>query len=121
MRLTEEWFEACFYKEVPLENGTAGLKRGVPFAEAQGLLMYCPCAYASVEPRAHHIMVPFGNPPSGIPLSSDHGPSARGNPNHHPRWTMAGTALEDLSVAPSIDVGGDVSCWHGFITNGHIT
>lgn len=120
MRLTEEWFEACFYKEAPQADGRDGLQHGVPFHEAQGLLAYCPCAYGGVEARAHHIMVPFANPPSGIPLTPNHGPTARGNPNHHPRWTMAGTSLEDLSIAPSLDIG-DPGCWHGFITNGHIT
>jgi len=33
-----------------------------------------------------------------------------------PRWTMRGTSLADLSLAPSINFGA--GCWHGNITHG---
>lgn len=46
------------------------------------------------------------------------------------RWAVAGTGLQDLSLSPSIlltgdtkcgPVNGDVSGWHGFITNGEVS
>lgn len=34
-----------------------------------------------------------------------------------PRWSVSGTGIEDLTLAPSINVRG---CWHGFVRGGEV-
>lgn len=119
--LTDPWFEARFYGEA-----SASCHRYLDSIEgAQGLLLWCPCGYGKAEfpidgGRPHAIMVPFANPRNAPPLPADHGPCSRVDRNVHPRWTMSGTSLADLTCTPSVAVG-DPECWHGYITNGQVT
>lgn len=137
-RLTHPWFEAVFYGEA---NPRGGFRLyhddGSPltFSESQGLFLWCPCGYGVLDSegkelypldlslnrgRPHGILVPFANPPCGIPLPPDHGPVSNDGASH-PRWVVSGSGLGDLTLAPSILVGKNPSCWHGFIRNGVIT
>jgi hypothetical protein len=136
-RLTDPWFEAEFYGEVSAESWSQNHADGSPikFSESQGLFLWCPCGYGLLDKdgkerypldlslnrgRPHGVIVPFANPPSGIPLPADHGPVSRDGKTH-PRWTVSGTGLHDLTVTPSIAVGKNPECWHGFIRNGEVT
>lgn len=136
-RLTDPWFEATFYGDAQGKSLRLRHEDGSPmtWGEAQGLFLWCPCGYGLLDKegkerypldlslnlgRPHGLLVPFLNPPSGVPLPVDHGPVSRDKQNH-PRWTVAGTGLHDLTLIPSIAVGEVPECWHGFITNGVIT
>jgi hypothetical protein len=133
-RLTDPWFGACFYGEVDEKSWRENHEDGSPmkFSEAQGIFLWCPCGYGELDKegkerypldlslnlgRPHGLLVPFANPPSGIPLPADHGPVGR-DKKTHPRWEVAGTSLEDLTISPSIAVGENPECWHGHIQNG---
>lgn len=138
--LTHPWFEAHFFSEAeangsyrdssPFEGEPA-----IPFSQAQGLLLWCPCGIDELLPdgslrypldlslnkgRPHLCMVVFSNPPSGIVTPANFGPVSKNDPNRHPRWVVSGTGLSDLTLSPSVDVGNP-SCWHGFIQNGIVT
>lgn len=132
--LDDPWFAARFYKAATAGGWCEGSAGGpVPFSEAQGLRLWCPCGYGAVLPdgseafptdlshnlgRPHAILVPFANPASGVPVPADHGPVGRDGKTR-PRWSASGTGLHDLSTTPSIAVGpADRECWHGYITNG---
>jgi len=137
-RLTDPWFEAAFYGEV-IERGGFRFRHedGSPMTwpEAQGLFLWCPCGYGLLDKegkerfpldlslnlgRPHGLLVPFANPPSGVQLPADHGPLSRDG-STHPRWTVSGTGLTDLTTSPSIAVGpASGECWHGFITSGEV-
>ncbi len=136
-RLLNAWFEAGFYGEVTVpdtwrethEDGSA-----MTFAEAQGLFLWCLCGFGLLGKdgkerypldlslnlgRPHGLIIPFANPPSGVQLPPDHGPVSRDGATH-PRWIVSGSSLADLTITPSIAVGKDPECWHGFITNGEV-
>lgn len=125
VKLTDPWFEAGFYTAVTATGFRHELEGGapVPFDQAQGLMLWCPCGYRDPRyqgdgGRPHAILVPFANGPGG-PVPADHGPIGRGNTR--PRWTIvAGSSLEDLSLTPSIAVDSP-ECWHGYITAGQVT
>jgi hypothetical protein len=137
-RLTDPWFEAEFYGEVAHDDSwRIAHEDGSPmtFNEAQGLFIWCPCGYGVLDAdgnerypldlslnrgRPHGVLIPFANPPSGIPLPPEHGPVSN-NDSSHPRWTVSGTSLHDLTITPSVVVGKNPGCWHGFIRNGDIT
>jgi hypothetical protein len=36
------------------------------------------------------------------------------------RWTVSGTGLADLTLAPSIHLSGPGCGWHGFVTAGEV-
>ncbi len=120
MRLTDTWFEAEFYGNA---TATSHRRQGGRIEGAQGVVLYCPCAYGRDE-GAHGLMIPFANPRNAPQCPDGHGPVARKarpeDPDVHPRWTMQGSGLHDLTITPSVDVGSP-SCWHGFITNGEVT
>jgi len=68
-------------------------------AEAQGIRFECP------QCGNHQVIVWFkgrGAPEEEVPL---------------PRWAVSGTGIDDLTLAPSINVAG---CWHGFVQGGQI-
>lgn len=119
--LGDPWFEAQFYGAA-----TATTHRDLDGIEgAQGIQFWCPCGYGKAEypldgARPHAVMVPFANPRNAPQLPPDHGPTSRDDAAHHPRWTMTGTGISDLTLAPSVDVGNP-GCWHGFVTNGVVT
>lgn len=122
--LTDRWFEAYFYSRVSESGHWHEHEEGRPFsfAESQGLMLWCPCGYGLEQfpldgGRPHAIMVPFANPPNGVPLPANHGPVSRDS-NRHPRWTVSGSGLHDLTITPSIAVGNNPECWHGHIING---
>lgn len=108
-RLTDPWFEAHFYGDAT-STSTQHLDS---IEGAQGVWLCCPCR------GGHSVQVPFANPRNAPQLPPDHGPLSRDGTTH-PRWTMSGTSLDDLTVTPSIDVG-TTSCWHCFITAGEVT
>lgn len=122
-RLNDAWFEARFYGKAT-EGGFTFLDS---IEGAQGLWLWCPCGYGKAEHpldggRPHAIMVPFANPRNAPPCPANHGPFSK-RTNTHPRWTMSGSSLADLTCSPSVDVGGGDaggSCWHGFIQNGEV-
>jgi hypothetical protein len=117
--LADPWFEAEFYGNVRDGGGVHRTSRqGASIDGAQGLVLYCPCGFGKAPEVVHGLWVPFANPRNAPSLPPDHGPIARDKVTH-PRWTMTGTGLADLTLTPSIDVGAD-SCWHGFITAGQV-
>lgn len=116
MKLTDPWFEAEFYGHV---SGGGFQRQGAQIDGAQGLFLWCPCAYGR-DQFAHGLIIPFANPRNAPQLPPTHGPTMRGNPSVRPRWTMSGSGLDDLTLTPSVDVG-DPSCWHGFVTGGIVT
>ena len=113
-RLDDPWFEAEFYGKA---RGQSFTRQGASIDGAQGLFLWCPCAYGD-DKRAHGLIVPFANPRNAPTLPDEHGPTSRDG-SHHPRWTMMGAGLGDLTVSPSVDVG-EPSCWHGWIQNGEV-
>jgi Family of unknown function (DUF6527) len=129
--LTDPWFEAEFYGGVfenrpcsetdpscchSVNHLTSGYKRqGGSIEGAQGIFLYCPCSFG-VDKGAHGLLIPFSNPRNAPNVPEGHGPQSRDG-KRRPRWTMSGTGLADLSLAPSVAVGGP-ECWHGFITTG---
>lgn len=128
MKLTDPWFDAAFIGLInPETRGYSSHfdsqrpEAAIPFEEAQGLILWCPCGYGNREyplegGRPHAIVIPFHgrNVPDGF------GPVSRDG-NAHPRWTIAGgDSLENLTLTPSVDVGSP-SCWHGWITKGEVT
>lgn len=119
-RLVDPWFEARFYGRCSPDGGTTEYLDSID--GAQGLFLWCPCGYGKPEfplenGRPHGVMVPFANPRDAPPLPANHGPTSRDDPTRHPRWTMNGTGLSDLTCSPSIAVGKP-ECWHGYITDG---
>ncbi|HSZ58602.1 MAG TPA: DUF6527 family protein [Tepidisphaeraceae bacterium] len=138
VKLTDPWFDAAFFYGAQ-PDGSCRLHHpdGTPtlFSEAQGLFLWCPCGYGALDKdgalkfpldlslnhgRPHGVMVCFANPPCGIALPPDFGPTSKGDKSRHPRWNVGGTGLADLTLSPSVDVG-DPSCWHGHIHQGEIT
>jgi hypothetical protein len=136
MRLTDAWFEVRFYGEVNGDSIRLVHEDGSPmkFSEAQGLWLWCPCGFGLRDKdgkelypldlslnlgRPHGLQIPFANPPSGVQLPPDHGPVSRDGLSH-PRWNVSGSGFDDLTITPSIAVGKDPECWHGYITNGEI-
>jgi hypothetical protein len=119
--LTDPWFEAEFYGQATQYSYRL---QGASIEGAQGLFLWCPCGYGQAQyplsgPRPHGLLVPFANPRNAPALPAEHGPV--GHSGEHPRWTMAGSGLADLTLAPSVDVGAPQSCWHGFIRNGEVS
>ena len=109
MRLDDPHFEAQFIAQTEGNN----FRTLDSIDGAQGLLMYCPCG------EGHHCQIPFANPRNAPQLTPNFGPVSRDGKTHF-RWTMTGTGLSDLTLTPSVDIGKDKSCWHGFITNGEV-
>lgn len=123
-RLSDPWFDAKFYGATSASGFRTEHEDGRPFtfADAQGVMLWCPCGYGDPRyqgagGRPHAILVPFSNGPGG-PCHPEHGPTGRNG--GRPRWVASGTSLEDLTTTPSIAVA-DPECWHGFITNGNVT
>lgn len=118
--LTDPWFEASFYGKVTPE----GVRHYLDSIEgAQGLHLWCPCGYGKAEyplegGRPHQVMVPFSNPRNAPQLPANHGPIGRDG--KHPRWALdpASTEIGNVTVTPSVAVGHNPECWHGFITGG---
>lgn len=75
-----------------------GWHRVGTLAEAQGLLLLCPCG------DGHSLVVWFAD--RGVPSSCEPAP----------RWVVSGTCLADLTLTPSIDA----KCWHGHVHGGAV-
>lgn len=120
-RLTDPWFDASFISGAKQDGS---FHHGHPTLDgAQGIFFWCPCGYGKPEypidgGRPHGVIVAFRNPVGAQAPPPNFGPSSR-NGQDHPRWTMSGSSLADLTLAPSVDVG-DPSCWHGFIKGGEV-
>lgn len=130
-RLTDPWFEAAFYGQI--EAGNADQHQGGSFTMqdsidgAQGVTLWCPCGYGKPEfpldgGRPHAIIIPFANPRGAPSVPEDHGPKSADNPTGpRPRWQLvSGASLADLTLAPSVAVGSDPQCWHGWIQSGEV-
>ena len=135
-RLTDPWFDAHFIAEVGNDGSyRVNLDSEVPytFSQSQGLFLWCPCGFGMLDKngkerfpldlslnlgRPHGLLVVFSNPPCGIIPPADFGPTSRDGAKH-PRWTVSGSGLEDLTLEPSVAVGKP-ECWHGFITDGEV-
>ena len=119
-RLTDPWFRALFISDVD-EYGSFHHGKVTTRAEAQGIMLWCPCGYGKPEfpldgGRPHAVIVPF----RGIVVPENFGPLSTGNlTGPRPRWDASGTDLNDLTVIPSIAVGSP-ECWHGWIRNGEV-
>ena len=111
--LSDPFFEAQFLNEI---KGDRSCKLGCDLKSAQGMFMYCPCAYQKAH-RAHGIFIPFDgrNVPANFGPVDDSG--------NRPRWKIkSGSSLADLTLEPSVLVGtARDACWHGHITNGVVT
>lgn len=116
--LTDPWFEAKFVTDFK-ENGSHRSHHDddspLSFSESQGVQFYCPCRFGQTE-GAHCVLVLFANPPCDVASPANSGPASRDGKSH-PRWTVSGSGLHDLTLAPSVDVG-DPSWWHGFVQAG---
>ena len=110
-RLTDPWFEAEFYGDA---TEYSHRRQGAELDGAQGLWLWCPCGYPN-DHSAHGLIIPFANPRNASLPPENHGPISRDG-TKHPRWTMSGSGLEDLTISPSVP-----SCWHGHIQNGEVT
>lgn len=136
-RLIDPWFAAAFYAGISTSGWWHEHPKRRPFqmSESQGLFLWCPCGYGLLDKegkerypldlslnlgRPHGLLIPFANPPNGVPVPSDHGPTSR-DAQSRPRWVVSGSSLNDLTLTPSIAVGKNPECWHGFITNGEVT
>jgi hypothetical protein len=127
--LTDSWFEAEFYGGIfedkpcdgvgcsvvsPHTSHSGYLRQGSEIEGAQGLFLYCPCAYGTE--KAHGLLIPFSNPRNAPLCPPNHGPESRDG-KIRPRWAMEGTGLHDLLLSPSIAVG-EPECFHGHISGG---
>lgn len=135
-RLDDPWFEAGFICKAETDGSYRVHHEGgspIKFEESQGLRLWCPCGYGSKDSggetlypldlslncgRPHGVLIVFANPPSGILPPISFGPTNKSGQTH-PRWTVVGNCLGNLTLSPSVDVGNP-SCWHGFIQNGII-
>lgn len=108
---------------------------------AQGVMFQCPSCGAGKDvvddperpgrryvAGAHYIQVLFSNPVGTDPAPADAGVTG-GDGTSHPRWTMGGNSLDDLTLSPSINcdipwkddqgVEHPSSCkFHGWVKNG---
>jgi hypothetical protein len=78
---------------------------------AHAIWFDCPCG-------RHSNLIAFEPTVGTVPTSAG-GLSRNGG-----RWKRDGETLDDLTLAPSIDVnssGKNGSCWHGFIRKGEVT
>lgn len=137
-KLNDPWFEAHFIYDAR-RDGKYRIHHpdGTPtkFKESQGLFLWCPCGYDTKDKdgnlkypldlslnlgRPHGVLIVFSNPPSGIIPPTNFGPKSKRDKSTHPRWSVTGSSLTDLTLSPSVDVG-EPSCWHGFIQNGVVS
>ncbi len=97
-KITDPEFEASFYVRT-----SPGFRCIDGITGAQGVFFLCPCG-------KHTLCIPF-KVPQGVRAE-----------NTAPSWEMTGTGLHDLTLSPSINVGGTVNdpCWHGWIQNGEV-
>ena len=79
-----------------------GARHVETLAEADGVRFTCP------KCGDHQVMVWFRD---HVPPHIQPGPG---------RWSATGTSVDDLSLTPSIALGGACG-WHGFVTNGDAT
>lgn len=99
MKLTDPWFEARFANATVNPDGYHDVDS---FEKADAVFFYCPCAYGKSE-GAHGLYIPFEK-------------------DGKQGWKASGTSLDDLTLSPSIAVGGHQSpeCWHGYVKNGEL-
>lgn len=95
MKITDPYFEAKLVRHT--STGTQDVET---LAEAEAVFFYCPCGYGKpASDGAHGNLIPFAPRPNG--------------------WTMSGTRLADLTLSPSLLIGGQGGpCWHGFLQSG---
>lgn len=117
-KLNEPWFQADFIGEI---TPTGSYRKIDSIEGAQGLFLYCPCKYGKSE-DAHGLIICFKNPRNALqaPENFPDPDKFTRDGKQNPRWSMSGNDLSNLDLTPSVAVGGDKECWHGFITNGEI-
>lgn len=78
-------------------------------AQAHGICFLCPVCFKKNGGAVgtEHVLIWF----AARPVPADYEPK--------PRWQVAGTSFEDLTISPSINVGPEH--WHGWIRNGEVT
>ncbi len=86
------------------------MQTDVAFAEAHGVSFLCPgCFSRNGGPLGtHQVIVCF----AGRDVPSTFLPGIA-------RWSFSGSGIDDLTVTPSVLVGGGCA-WHGFVQNGAI-
>ena len=119
--LSDPWFDAKFYGHISEDGNSITFLSSIE--GAQGLWLWCPCGYGKPEyplegARPHGIQVPFANPRNAPQCPENHGPIA--TDGTHPRWTVDGNDIDELTIKPSVLVQPSKPCWHGFITHGKI-
>lgn len=121
MKLTDPWFEARFLRNTTKTGWSTADPENIHGAD--GIIFWCPCGYGKPEfpidgARPHAVVVSFANPMGAQPAPPGSGSQNRsGAPS---RWTVSGTGLHDLTLSPSIAVGSDPECWHGWVQNGEV-
>lgn len=104
----------------PTEDRTGPIEYSLTVAtleSAQGVRFLCPvCFQKNGGPAGTHgVEVAF----EGRGVEPHQGSqAASGQPS---RWAVAGTGLDDLTLTPSIDLGGVGCGWHGFVRAGEVT
>jgi hypothetical protein len=82
-------------------------------AEAQGIWFLCPLCFTKNggSVGTHSVDVTF----EGRGAADDQGShDSTGKPS---RWSVSGTCMDDLCLAPSILLAGPGCGWHGFVGN----
>lgn len=78
-------------------------------AEADGIWFDCPCDQCQSSDWPARIMIGFAD------RATTPGTYSRGSDGSDTRWTiLGGTGLDDLQLAPSIQLH-DTCRWHGFV------
>lgn len=123
-KLLDEWFDAQFIGFIQPDGKSYRHRMPdgspIPYEQAQGILLWCPCGYHDRVrfpmdgARPHGLLVVFAD--RGAP--ADFGPYSKSKKSR-PRWNVVGSSLDNITCTPSVAVG-DPECWHGFITNGEI-
>jgi Family of unknown function (DUF6527) len=85
-------------------------------SEAQGIYFLCPKCFAeNAGPvGTHGCEVSFAD--RGVKDED----GSHGNDGKPTRWSVSGDSCENLTLSPSILLGGGCA-WHGHVTNGEIT
>lgn len=102
--------ERALNPQFPADYRMKGYRYVDTLAEADGLIFLCPLCFAKNGGAVgtHGVAIPFPNAPDGQYI--------RGRDGSTPKWrVVGGSTLDDLQLAPSIQLLGDGCNWHGFV------